>query len=149
MDSLSDADLLRRCQAGDQRAFQVLYERYARQVYAFLLGYLKDPHLAEDVTQETFVRVWRALPRYREQGQFRAWLFRIARRLAIDAERRQRKHRLEYPFARCAAGSPFPGSPPADRTQAVYRGVDRRLGSVERRISSRACAALLDGVERG
>lgn len=93
----NDAILIRRCQKGDQRAFRLLYERYAPQVYGFLLGYLRDPDLAEDMTQETFVRVWQALPRYREQGQFRAWLFRIARRLAIDAER-HRKARPTVPL---------------------------------------------------
>lgn len=93
----NDANLIRRCQSGDQKAFRLLYERYAPQVYGFLLGYLRDPGLAEDMTQETFVRVWQALPRYREQGQFRAWLFRIARRLAIDAER-HRKARPTVPL---------------------------------------------------
>ncbi len=92
-DLLNDAELLRRCQTGDQEAFRQLYERYAPQVYAFLLGYLRDPDGAADVTQETFVRLWQALPRYREQGQFRAWLFRIARRLAIDAARSRRRRR--------------------------------------------------------
>ncbi len=90
--SPSDADLIWRAQAGDRLAFRQIYERYARQVFAFLLGYLRDPDQAEDLTQETFVRVWQALPKYREQGSFRAWLFRIARRLAIDAVRRQKRH---------------------------------------------------------
>ena len=90
--SFSDADLIRQAQAGDRQAFRIIYERYAHQVYAFLLGLLRDPDLAEDLTQETFVRVWQALPNYREQGYFRAWLFRIARRLAIDAARFQKRH---------------------------------------------------------
>ncbi len=90
--SPSDADLLRRAQKGDRQAFRQIYERYASQVYAFLLGYIRDPDQAEDLTQETFVRVWQALPKYREQGAFRAWLFRIARRLAIDALRHQKRH---------------------------------------------------------
>ncbi len=86
----SDLELIDRARRGDREAFRMLYERYARRVFAFLLGYTDEVALAEDLTQEVFLRVWKHLPRYREQGQFTAWVFRIARRLATDAHRRRR-----------------------------------------------------------
>ncbi|NPA06805.1 MAG: RNA polymerase sigma factor [Chloroflexi bacterium] len=88
--SLSDAALLARARQGDQEAFYLLYQRYARRVYGFLRAYTGDPELADELVNEVFVRVWKALPKYREQQQFLAWLFRIARNTAIDTLRRRK-----------------------------------------------------------
>ncbi len=88
--ALSDAALLARAQQGDQEAFYLLYQRYARRVYGFLRAYTGDPELADELVNEVFVRVWKALPKYREQQQFLAWLFRIARNTAIDTLRRRK-----------------------------------------------------------
>ncbi len=93
-----DDDLVRAAQRGDAAAFQALYTRYARRLYAFHLGYTGDPQLAEELVNDTFVRVWRALPRYQPRGNFRAWLFRIARNVATDAHRRRQRRVEEVPL---------------------------------------------------
>lgn len=79
-----------RLRAGDARAFSALYERHARRLYTFLARHSRDRHLAEDLLQETFLRVFTHRRAYRASGQFRAWLFTIARRLLIDHVRRER-----------------------------------------------------------
>ena len=83
--------LLQRAKAGDTTAFQALYECYARALFTFFLGYTADEHLAEEMVNDTFLRVWQALGRYREEGRFRGWLFRIARNIATDRHRRRQR----------------------------------------------------------
>jgi len=85
-----DQELIRRCLAGDERAYRGLVERYQRQVYSLAMRMLRVPEDAEDVTQETFVRMFRALERYDPTRPFTAWLFTIAARLSIDHIRRRR-----------------------------------------------------------
>lgn len=84
---LSDDELMGRLAAGDARAFDTLYERHRAPVFTFLVRLTRDRPLAEDLLQETFIRVYRSRHAYRASGRFRAWLFTIARRLAIDRRR--------------------------------------------------------------
>jgi len=73
-------------------AFRALYERFAGEVLAFLERLLGERALAEDALQETFFRAHRGLDRYEPTAPFRAWLYQIARHVAVDAERTRRKH---------------------------------------------------------
>ena len=90
MASPEDADLVRRCLARDERASRELVERYRRQVYSLALRMVRRAEDAEDLTQETFVRMFRALARYDHDRSFAAWLFTIASRLCIDHIRRRK-----------------------------------------------------------
>lgn len=72
-------------------AFTPLYDRYVQPVYRYLYSRMGDVHAAEDVTSQTFIAAYEALPKYREQGQFSAWLFRIARSKMNDHFRRNRR----------------------------------------------------------
>jgi len=85
-----DADLIRRCLAGDQKAYRDLVRRYQRPVFSVVVRMVRRSEDAEDITQETFVRMFRALERYDPERPFTAWLFTIASRLAIDHLRRRR-----------------------------------------------------------
>ena len=85
-----DADLVRRCLSGDQRACRDLVRRYERPVYSVLMRVVRRAEDAEDLVQETFVKVFKALDRYDTERPFSAWIFTIASRLAIDHLRRRR-----------------------------------------------------------
>ncbi len=85
-----EADLIRRCRAGDERAYRELVERYRRPVFSVALRMVRRAEDAEDLTQETFIRMFRALDRYDLERPFTAWLFTIATRLCIDHLRRRR-----------------------------------------------------------
>ena len=86
-----DVALVRAAQQ-DRAAFAPLYHRYRHRVYAYLYTRLPHAEDAADLTQQVFVQVLAALPRYRPDGPpFAGWLFRIARNAAVDHQRRQRR----------------------------------------------------------
>jgi RNA polymerase sigma-70 factor (ECF subfamily) len=85
-----EAGLVRRCLAGDEKAYRELVEKYQAQVYYLALRMVRRAEDAEDLTQETFVRMFRALARYDPARPFAAWLFTIATRLCIDHIRRRK-----------------------------------------------------------
>jgi RNA polymerase sigma-70 factor (ECF subfamily) len=86
-----DETLLARIADGDSRALELLYDRYARVVYALAVRMLGTGELAEDIVQETFWRVWRRSNTFQaRRGQVAAWIFGIAHNLSIDELRRQR-----------------------------------------------------------
>ena len=89
-DTAGDDALMSLAARGDSRAFRVLFERWAPRVQAFLARALSNRADAEDLTQETFVRVYRAARRYVPEGRFAAFVFRIAGNLARQEVRRRR-----------------------------------------------------------
>lgn len=72
---------------GDRAAFAGLYEAARGAVYAAALGMLRDPHAAQDLCQDAFVRIWESAPRYRSEGSPMAWMLTITRNLARMALR--------------------------------------------------------------
>lgn len=74
----------------DPAAFGEIYRRYVTRLYRYLFSQVGDGHEAEDLTAVVFSAAWESLPRYREQGNFAAWLFRIARNKVKDYFRRRR-----------------------------------------------------------
>jgi RNA polymerase sigma-70 factor (ECF subfamily) len=75
----------------DPAAFGVLYDRYVQSIYRYVYSRVESTHEAEDITSQTFMAAYEALERYRERGQFSAWLFRIARSKLNDHFRRSRR----------------------------------------------------------
>jgi len=73
-----DAELVARAQAGDKRAFELLVSKYQRRIARLLTRLIRDPHEIEDVTQEAFIKAYRALPSFRGESAFYTWLYRIA-----------------------------------------------------------------------
>ena len=85
MNRLEDVDLVARVVTGDENAFLALYDRHASRVYGLTLHILSDPMLAEEVTQDTFLKLWSRARQYlAERGPFLTWLLTIARRAALD-----------------------------------------------------------------
>lgn len=76
--------LIQRAQKGDQDAFATLVDEHQRYIYNLALRVVKDENEALDLTQETFVRAWTALPNFRGQSQFRTWLYRITTNLCYN-----------------------------------------------------------------
>ena len=74
----SDAMLVERTLAGDQRAFELLVIKYQRRIQRLIGRMVRDVDLVEDIAQETFIRAYRALPKFRGEAQFYTWLYRIA-----------------------------------------------------------------------
>ncbi len=87
---VEDVALLVRDAKDDPVAFGRLYDIYVQPVYRYLYSRVGTTHDAEDLTSQTFLAALEHLPRYRERGQFAAWLFRIARSKALDHFRRNR-----------------------------------------------------------
>ncbi|HID76595.1 MAG TPA: sigma-70 family RNA polymerase sigma factor [Planctomycetaceae bacterium] len=91
----SDEDLLleyRSC--GDRRAFEELVHRYEHELYNYLRRFLGDAELAEDAFQATFLQVYLKCDRFEAGRRVRPWLYTVATNQAIDAQRRNRRHRM-------------------------------------------------------
>ncbi len=96
------AGIVARAQAGDQGAFQVIYEHFADPLFRYLYARCGDASLAEDLSGDLWVRVVERLPRFQLQGDdhaaaFAAWLYQIARNLVIDVFRRRSEHHVDLP----------------------------------------------------
>jgi len=85
-ETLDDA-LVTRAQAGESAAFRALFERHVVSVRRFLRDLLRDPHAADDATQEAFARAHAQLPKLTERDRFKPWLLGIARNVAFEARR--------------------------------------------------------------
>lgn len=89
----SDRALVERALAGDGAAFEALLERYRAPIRRHLLRYTHDDVAAQDLLQETFLRVWTRGDQWDGRGTFRAWLYRVATNLALNHLRTVRRRR--------------------------------------------------------
>lgn len=89
MKTAEDHLLVGRARDGDQRAFAELVRRYQDRVFRFVLRMTGSRDESMELTQDTFMKAWQALPRWEPQAQFATWLFRIARNGALDLLRRR------------------------------------------------------------
>lgn len=90
--NLSDNELVQSYLNGDFTSLEELIQRYKDKVYTYILITIKNQHLAEDIFQETFIKVIRSLNlgKYTDNGKFASWVMRIAHNLIIDHYRRER-----------------------------------------------------------
>jgi RNA polymerase sigma-70 factor (ECF subfamily) len=88
MSDLEDSQLVAQVAQGNEKAFLALYDRYSSRVHALTLRILHDPMLAEEATQDTFLKLWSRANLYlAERGSLPLWLLTIARRVALDRVR--------------------------------------------------------------
>lgn len=73
-----DQQLVERVQRGDRRAFDLLVGKYQHRIMSVISRYIRNPDEVQDVAQDTFVRAWRALPKFRGDSAFFTWVYRIA-----------------------------------------------------------------------
>lgn len=86
----SDQELVRLCLRSDERAARELVDRFQRPVFSLVYRMVRDRELAEDLTQEVFVRTFNNLRRYDRSYKFSSWLFKIAYNLTVDHLRKRR-----------------------------------------------------------
>ena len=134
----------------DAGAFEELMRRYQRPLVGFLMRLTGNLDAAQDLAEETFVRVWQSAPRYRPSAKFTTWLFTIASRLATDHARRAQVRRavpLDAPAAddgRAPAETLASADPAADQqvadgqTAALVRAAMREL-PLEQRAALALC----------
>jgi RNA polymerase sigma-70 factor (ECF subfamily) len=83
----SEREWVRQAQAGNRSAFAVLVDLYWERIRRWIYSLTRQAHLAEDLTQEVFLRAWTGLPNLEADQHFRGWLFSIARNLALDSRK--------------------------------------------------------------
>ena len=86
----STSDLIKRALENDQSAYAALMNRFRGQIYNFILGMVKDKSEAEDLTQESFIKAFRALDTFNSEYAFSTWLYKIAANNCIDYFRKKR-----------------------------------------------------------
>ena len=87
--NLPDADVVALAQQGREAAYRELVRRYERPVFSLVYRMVRDRELAEDLTQDTFIKVLTHIDKYRPEFKFSSWLFKIANNVAIDHLRRR------------------------------------------------------------
>jgi RNA polymerase sigma-70 factor (ECF subfamily) len=143
----ADEDIARRIARGEPAAFDEFFDRYAARLLSYLEGMVRDRNGAEDLLQETLVRVWSHIGRYREQGRFRAWVFRIATNLALT-ELRRRRYRGATALDRAARQTADTRAPdPHQRLEREERG--RLLAEAIERLPDDQRAVVLMRVRGG
>lgn len=135
--ALSDETLVRLVATGDRDALGTLYDRYSRLVFSLVVRVVGEGMAAEEVTQDTFMGVWRGAASFQpERGQFSSWLLAIARNRAIDELRRGR-------------GRPLTDSEPLTVATNWSDGMSGTLEEISlRRLVIRRALAELPDVQR-
>jgi RNA polymerase sigma-70 factor, ECF subfamily len=95
----ADDGVLERARRGDVDAFELLYRQHAGRVYALCLRLAADPVVARELTQDTFVRAWEALPRFRADASITTWLHRIAVNAMLERRRGERRRTARVSLA--------------------------------------------------
>jgi RNA polymerase sigma-70 factor (ECF subfamily) len=90
----TDEDLMGRVKLGNKHAFEVLIRRHQLSVLNFIFRFMGNRSDAEDLTQELFLRIWKAAGTYKPEAKFTTWLYRIATNLCINKQRAIRIRRL-------------------------------------------------------
>lgn len=91
--NLNDFGLVQKFLKGDKLALEVLINRHRKKIYTYIFLIVKDQHLAEDIFQDTFIKVIKSLRdgRYKDNGRFLSWVIRIAHNLMIDHFRKEKQ----------------------------------------------------------
>jgi RNA polymerase sigma-70 factor (ECF subfamily) len=113
---LSDQEVVLMARSGREAAYRELIRRYERPIFALLFRMVRDRELAEDLSQETFIKALNAIESYRPEFKFSSWIFKIANNAAIDHLRRRELDTLSLD------GSPHAETPEAMQATALQIG---------------------------
>ena len=115
----ADQEVVQRALQGEEVAYRELIRRYERPVFSLIFRMVRDRELAEDLSQETFIKVLNAIDSYRPEFKFSSWVFKIANNTAIDHLRRRELDTLSI------EGSPHAVTPEAVQATALQLGAPR------------------------
>jgi RNA polymerase sigma-70 factor (ECF subfamily) len=132
--------LVERCRKGDLAAFDEIVALHQNRVYNLCYWQLSDPDEAADAAQETFIRAWRAIERFRGDSAFSTWLHRIALNVTHDAARR--RGRAPLPFSTALPDDDSEDAPAADPPDPTF-GPAQIAAQHERRLAVRRALATL------
>ena len=149
-----DPEVLRRAQRGDERAFAQILRAYETTIFNYVYRIVGDRALAEDLTQEVFVRVFQALPRFSLRCKFTTWLFQVTKNRVLD-ELRARERRPQSVLAIEDAPRLEVVDPPVERLEtidAVWRAVrelnpDLKMALLLRDIAGMPYNEIADSLE--
>ncbi|MHB1311546.1 MAG: RNA polymerase sigma factor [Gemmatimonadaceae bacterium] len=139
--NLPDADVARLAQQGREPAFRELVRRYERPVFSLVFRMVRDTATAEDLAQDTFIKVLNHIDKYRSEFKFSSWLFKIANNVAIDHLRRRQLDTISMdgsPNASTAADVEATRFDIADKAESALDEMEaKELGSaIERAIGA-------------
>lgn len=128
-EELDELQLLDKAQNGDTEAFGEVYSRYAGMVFRYLYAHLEDRLDAEDLTIEVFLKTWRSMVKYRQQGiPFSAFLFRVAKNVLVDFYRRSASLKNAFPVEEISEHSALLADPAGEvSNQVEHRELIRQL----------------------
>lgn len=133
----TDEELLAAYQQGDPGAFELLLRRHRAPLFTFLLRMLGDRQRAEDLAQETFLRIVKGAPAWEQRARFQTWLYTIARNLCVDQGRRDRFRRAD------SLDQTGPDDEPARVDSVPGREIDPARGAESARLRPLLQKALL------
>lgn len=88
--TIEDKKLIQQYLKGDERSLEILVERYLKLIYGFVYKNVGDQAVAEDITQEVFVKVWKNIRKFDQNKNFKPWIFQIAKNTSIDFLRKKK-----------------------------------------------------------
>ncbi|MEX0909167.1 MAG: sigma-70 family RNA polymerase sigma factor [Gemmatimonadaceae bacterium] len=150
--NLPDADVVLLAQQGRDAAFRELLRRYERPVFSLVFRMVRDRDTAEDLAQESFIKVLNNIDRYRPEFKFSSWLFKIANNVAIDHLRKRTVDTVSLEGSRYAtttAEAESTAIPVASKDQSALEEMESRElgGAIEQAVAAlrpeyRACILL-------
>ena len=135
--NLPDADVVALAQQGRDSAFRELIRRYERPVFSLIFRMVRDRELAEDLAQDTFIKVLNHIDRYRPEFKLSSWLFKIANNVAIDHLRRRQLDTIS-----------IDGSPHAQTAEAIEATSFDVVGQQESALEEMEARELGTAIER-
>ena len=137
----SDAELIERCLRKDNAAWELIVARYRRKVFHIAYKFTGKHDDAEDLQQEIFLKVFRALDKFHRDADFSTWLSSVARNYCIDRYRASKREKqvlvedtLAYDLAPAPSGNPYRALEEKDRTSLVRRGLDQLPGKLREAV---------------
>lgn len=151
---MQESELIQQLQKGSESAFRMLVEKHKDRVYNTCLGFLRNPHDAEDVAQEVFIQAYESVSDFREDAAMSTWLYRIAVNKSLELIRR-RKRKKRYAFFQALMNTDDEPADAADDDMFPHPGVDLEnrerasilMGAIERLPENQRIAFTLHKLE--